>query len=63
MIVRLAPNRIVESAWRGAAFDCCRTHRMIARKAFALPNVVQQAALENVSTRALPEPCPIVPIG
>jgi hypothetical protein len=50
------------SAWRGAAFDCCRTHHMIARKILALPNVVQQAAPGDVSTRGLPERCSIVRI-
>jgi hypothetical protein len=39
------------SVWRGAAFNCCRIHRMIARKTLALPYVVQQAAPGNVSTR------------
>jgi hypothetical protein len=34
---------------------------MIARKIVALPNVVQQAAPGNVSTRGLPERCSIVP--
>jgi hypothetical protein len=48
------------SAWRGAAFGCCHTHRMIARQILALPNVVQQAAPGNVSTRGLPERCSIV---
>jgi hypothetical protein len=43
------------SAWRGAAFNCCLTHRMIARVILVLPNVLQQAAPENVSTRELHE--------
>ena len=47
------------SAWRGAAFDCCRSHRMIARKILALLNVVQQAAPGNVSTHRLSERCSI----
>jgi hypothetical protein len=34
---------------------------MIVRKIVALPNVVQQAAPGNVSTRGLPERCSIVP--
>jgi hypothetical protein len=42
------------SAWRGAAFECRRTHRMIVRKTLALSNVVQQAAPGNVYTRGLP---------
>ena len=48
------------SAWRGTAFDCCRSHRMIARKILALLNVVQQAAPGNVSTRGLSERCSII---
>jgi hypothetical protein len=48
------------TAWRGAAFDYCRNHRMIARKIWTLPNVVQQAAPENVSMRGLQEWCSIV---
>jgi hypothetical protein len=47
------------SAWRGAAFHCCRTHRMIAGKILALPGVAQQAAPGNVSTRGLPARCSI----
>ena len=35
---------------------------MIARKIVALPDVVQQAAPGNVSTRGLPERCSIVRI-
>ena len=48
------------SACRGAAFECCRTHRTIAQKVFALPNVVQQAAPGNVSACGLSERCSIV---
>ena len=40
------------TAWRGADFDYCRNHRMIARKIWTVPNVVQQAARRDVGHSA-----------
>jgi hypothetical protein len=58
-----APSSETPGGYVGqAAFDCCRAHRMIARKVLAVPRLVQQAAPGNVSTRGLPEACSIVRI-